>query len=192
MTDTQTIIQEVPPASPAATGIFGTKIPSSIAFAVGVLLFFMPFIDIKCNTVSLQKVSGAQLATGFDIKTPGTDNSLFGNLEHMADNEKKAEKKLEKKEANGYAMAAWGLGLLGLILSLVNARAGGIGGVITGILSAVAMIGLLVDVNQTIKSDIGSQGEGVVIRVDFTFWFFVTLIAFLAAAFFSYKRMGSK
>ena len=49
-------------------GIFGTKIPSSVAFGIGVLLFFMPFVDIKCNTMTLQTVSGVQLATGFEVK----------------------------------------------------------------------------------------------------------------------------
>ena len=37
-------------ASAAATpGVLGTKMPSTVAFAVAVLLFLMPFIDIKCN-----------------------------------------------------------------------------------------------------------------------------------------------
>lgn len=31
----------------AAPGMFGTKMPSSIAFAVGILLFLLPFAAIK-------------------------------------------------------------------------------------------------------------------------------------------------
>ena len=39
-------------------GILGTKIPAAVTFGIAVLLFFMPFINIKCNSLTLQKVSG--------------------------------------------------------------------------------------------------------------------------------------
>ena len=82
MSEVPTIGDQAPDASPAPQpGIFGTKIPSSVAFGIGVLLFFMPFVDIKCNSMTLQKVTGAQLATGFEIKGPGSDNSLVGDFE---------------------------------------------------------------------------------------------------------------
>ena len=104
------------PSSTALPGIFGTKIPSSVAFGIGVLLFFMPFIDIKCNNLTLQTVTGVQLATGFEIKGPGSDNSLVGNLEKIDKDNTSAIRKGEKKEANMFTLAALGLGIIGLVI----------------------------------------------------------------------------
>lgn len=75
---------------------------------------------------------------------------------------------------------------------------------ITGVLSAGAMIGLLLDIKKQAKIDVPNLGETQTtnnglnlgdmkmgITVDFTPWFYISLIAFLAAAFFCYKRMQS-
>ncbi|MBK8140726.1 MAG: hypothetical protein IPK57_06725 [Chitinophagaceae bacterium] len=175
--------------APAAPGLFGTKIPSSVSFAVGVLLFFMPFLDIKCNNMSLQKISGIELATGFHIKSPGGNNSLMGNFENNTGN--KAENKGDKKDPNMFALAALVLGIGGFVVSLLNHRAGGFGGMLTGALSAAAMIGLMMDIKSDIKKELLGGKDGVTIAVEFTPWFYIAIIAFLAAAFFCYKRIQS-
>jgi hypothetical protein len=177
--------------SPAATttinsGIFGTKIPSSVAFIVAVLLFFLPFVDIKCNDISLQKVSGIELATGFNIKGPGSDNSLFGNVE------KNTGAKGEKKDPYVYALVALALGVGGFLLSLINKKTTAFGGIIMGALGTAAMIGMMIDIKADIKGEGLGTEDGVKVAVEFTLWFFVTIIAFLAAAFFSYRRMRSE
>lgn len=208
MTEIQSTESYIPAsASTPQPGIFGTKIPSSIAFGVGVLLFFMPFLDIKCNTMVLQKVSGVQLATGFQIKSPGSDNTLVGGFENMNDNDTKATTKGEKKEPNMLALAALVLGVIGLVFALLNAKTGGTGGIITGILAAVALIATMIDVKSKVKAEMpglrnrpggddasgfDKLGDSIYIAVDFTAWFYIAVIAFLAAAFFCYKRMQLK
>jgi hypothetical protein len=200
-------LQPTPAPAPASTplpGIFGTKIPASVAFGIGVLLFFMPFIDIKCNDMTLQTVTGAQLATGFEIKGPGSDNSLVGNLEKMDTDDNKMNRKGEKKEANIFALVALGLGVIGLVLSLIDKKGGMNGGVITGILGVMALIATLIDVKRKVKMDmpeLGNKtrstgttdfdklGDSMYIAVDFTPWFYIAVIAFAAGAFFCYKRM---
>ena len=195
------------PATAPQPGIFGTKIPSSVAFGVGILLFFMPFLDIKCNSMTLQKVSGIQLATGFQIKSPGSDNSLLAGFENMNDDDKKLSIKKEKKEPNMLALAALGLGVAGLVFSLLKAKSGGTGGLITGLLAAVALIATMIDIKSQVKAEMpdlrnrsmGNAGSGfdklgdsIYIAVDFTPWFYITVIAFLTAAFFCYKKMQVK
>ena len=195
------------PASTPLPGIFGTKIPSSVAFGIGVLLFFMPFIEIKCNNMTLQTVSGVQLATGFEIKGPGSDNSLVGGLEKMNNDNTNVTKKREKKEANMFALVALGLGIIGLVLSLLDKKAGVTGGVITGILAVVALIATLIDVKRKVKmampeldnktrstgaTDLDKLGDSMYIAVDFTPWFYIAVIAFAAGAWFCYKRMQIK
>lgn len=195
----------IPQPSPVRQpGLFGTKIPSSLAFGIVILLFFMPFLDIKCNSMVLQKVSGMQLATGFKIKSPGSDNSLIGGFENMNDDEAKATAKIEKKDPNFLALAALGLGILSLVLCLMNAKTGGSGGMITGILGGVALIATMIDVKSKLNAELpGLQnkagrnavtgfdklGDNIYIAIDFTPWFYIAIIAFFTGAFFCYKRM---
>lgn len=193
----------------APPGMFGTKIPSSVSFVVAILLFLMPFVDIKCNNMSLQTVTGVELATGFKIKKGDSGNSFLNDLKigEGEDKDSKTTKRDTQKDPNLYAMVALGLGVLGLLLSFTNARAAIGGAMVTGIGSAGALIGLMLDIKKKVKLDMGSTGssgtEGGLgdfgkgftdkmgITVDFTPWFYVTVVAFLAAAFFCYKRMKS-
>jgi len=203
-------------AAPASRGMFGTKIPSSVAFVVGVLLFFMPFIDIKCNNMSLQTVSGIQLATGFKMKNSSSDNSFLNDLktDKVDETITKTTTKSDKKDPNMYAMIALGLGVMGLLLSLTNVKAAIGGAMLTGIGAAGAMIGLMLDIKKKVKldmpdlsdktpdNDVGNTidkigdkvndlTDKVNISVDFTPWFYVAVVAFLVAAFFCYKRMSA-
>jgi len=200
----------------ATRGMFGTKIPSTVAFAVGILLFFMPFIDIKCNNMSLQQVKGFELATGFQMKKGSSNNPYLDDIksDRVDDEITKATTKSDKKDPNLFAMVALGLGVLGLLLSFTNVKAAIGGAMITGIASAGALIGLMLDIKKKIKTDLpsmgdkgGGSGDGSLsdkmsdfgkelgdkmnITVEFTPWFYVAVVAFLAAAFFCYKRMQS-
>jgi len=205
-----------PAPLPASPGLFGSKIPSSVAFVVAILLFFMPFIDIKCNNMSLQQVSGFQLATGFKMKNSSSDNSYLNDIKSdKVDNEiTKATTKTDKKEPNLYAMIALGLGVLGLGLSFTNAKASLGAAMVTGVASAGALIGMMLDLKKKAKlempdvsdktpdNDVGNTIDKIGdkmsdltdkmnISIDFTPWFYIAVIAFLAAAFFCYKRMSA-
>lgn len=206
------------PAS-SAPGMFGTSVPSSVSFIVAVLLFFMPFLDIKCNGMKLQSVSGFQLATGVTIKNSGSDVPLLDDVktDGMDKAITKTATKSDKKNPNLYAMVGLGLGVIGLGLCFVkNKMAAGVG-MVTGVLGAGALIGLMLDVKKQVNNDmigkmadktkdvtqgevpdldtgfnkIGNQLSDMNITVDFTPWFYLAVIAFLAGAFFCYKRMSS-
>lgn len=169
------------PVSNTAVSGF-SKLPSSVSLSIAVLLFFLPFLDIKCNNISIQKISGIELATGFQIRTPGTDNSLPGNVE------KNTGTKGEKKDPYVYALVALALGVAGLLLSFLNSKVGAFGGIVTGVCAAGAMIGMMIDVKQDIRGEGLGTEDGVRVAVEFTPWFYVSLVAFLVAAFFSFRR----
>ena len=200
----------------SSPGLFGTKMPTAIAFAVAILLFLMPFVDIKCNNMSLQQVSGIQLATGFKMKNNSSDNSFLNDIktDKVDETITKTATNTDKKDPNLYALIALGLGVLGLALSFTNAKAAISGAMVTGIASAGAMIGLMLDIKKKVKldmpnlsdktpdNDIGNAMDKMGdkmndltnkmnISVDFTPWFYISVIAFLAAAFFCYKRMSA-
>ena len=104
-----------------------------------------------------------------------------------------------------FALAALGLGLISLVLSLLNGKGSITGGVITGTLSVAALIGTLIDIKKKVKLDmpeinnrardsggLDRLGDGMYIAVDFTPWFYITVIAFALGAWFCYKRMQVK
>jgi hypothetical protein len=95
--------------------------------------------------MSLQTVSGIQLATGFKMKNNSSDNSFLNDFktDKVDETITKTTTKSDKKDPNLYAMVALGL------------------------------------------------GDKMNITVDFTPWFYIAVIAFLAAAFFCYKRMSA-
>ena len=191
--------------------VLSGKIPSSVTFLVAILLFVMPFIDIKCNNMSLQQVTGLQLATGFKMKDKDSKNSWLDE-DKKEETTTKTKDKSSDKDPNLYAIIALGLGVLGLGLSFTNAKAAIGGAMVTGIASAVSLIGLMLDVKKKVRLDMGSNdtkttttdslsngldnfgkelSEKMNISVDFTPWFYIAVIAFLVAAFFCYKRMSS-
>jgi hypothetical protein len=197
MDQQQPLISPTPPVSPSppSGGAFGTGIPSSVAFLVAILLFFMPFVDIKCNNMSLQTVKGIDLATGFKMKSNDISADKTETKDSTSD---------DKKKPNMYALAAIVLGVVGLLLSFVKARTAISGALFTGILGAAALIGMMIDIKRQVKLDmpkgsskttddiskgISDMTDKINISVDFTPWFYLSVIAFLAAAFFCYKRM---
>jgi hypothetical protein len=186
------IAQAAIPDEPAPQKTYSkAKRPSSIAFLIGALLFFLPFLEIKCNNMSLQKLTGAELATGYKIKGPGSQNTLFEGLLNENTTGKPAIAKDDNKQPNLFALSALALGALGLILSFTNIKAAGIGGLLTGALAAGSLIGLMIDVYRQLKAEMnfGEVKSDVNITVDFTPWFYLSVISFIAAAYFSYKRM---
>ena len=189
MTEPQSTIPQTQVTPTPSPGTFGTKIPSTVTFAVGILIFFLPFLEITCNSMTIQSVSGIQLATGFKIKSdPG--NSIMSGIDNADDfKNDRTEKKTDRENPNIYAALALVFGILGLILSMRNLKTGGTGGLIMGLLASVALIGLLIDVGNRIKFKMPSKDEQLNISIGMTPWFYISIIVFLAAAFFSYKRL---
>jgi hypothetical protein len=186
MTEPQSAVPQTQVTPTPSPGAFGTKIPSTVTFAVGILIFFLPFLEITCNSMTIQSVSGVQLATGFKIKSdPG--NSFMGD--GFNNTETTTARKTDRETPNIYAALALLFGILGFILSMRNLKTGGTGGLIMGLLTAVALIGLLIDVGNRIKFKMPSKDEQLNISIGMTPWFYVSIIVFLAAAFFSYKRL---
>jgi hypothetical protein len=164
---------------------------TSIAFLVAVLLFLLPFVDIKCNGRSLATNTGIGLALGTDYKTTGDLKSLengFGGGTQDVEKEKGKEK--ENSKMYVVALAALLLGILGVAVSFMNARSGK-ATMVMGILAAIGLIVLMIQIKSDIKSQQGTdQTDGfgsVKVTAEFTTWYFLSLISFLAAAFFSYR-----
>ena len=182
----------VPPPPVPPYGVFGTKIPSVVAFTIGILLFFLPFAEIKCNGNVYAKNSGFGIAIG---KAWTSIERTFGNRP----NETTKTEGNQKNDPNPYAIVGLALGVIGLVLSFANARAAIGGALISGILATAALIGLLFDLNKQVRdpnpvkhkigTELDSTLKEIKVTIDFTPWFYIAVISFLAASFFCYKRM---
>jgi hypothetical protein len=180
-------------------GIFATKIPSAVTFGVGILLFFMPFVDIRCNSITLQKVTGVELATGFEIKGPGSDDTVVGDFERMNDKKADADLREGKNDPNMFALIALAMGVLAFIFSLFITKSALTGAVITGALSVAALIGAMFDIKSQAQVDIpeiinssvesAKSKNDMYISVGFTAWFYIATLAFILATWLCYKRM---
>lgn len=193
---------------PTTTNVFGTKIPSAVTFAVAVLLFLLPFAELKCKTPeqrqdSLFKLNnigmsftntGLGLALGSEWKT-NMPNSRFFDSDRREDGWKKD---MKSPEPNSWAIVALVLAVAGLGISFTKARAWAAVGAAAGALSAAALIGLMLDLQKQSKDLVSetqragnsltvTEGSGFILY--FTPWFFVAVVALVVASFFSYKRM---
>src|SRR5258705_891507 len=91
---------------PVSSGIFGTKIPSTVAFAVGVLLFLLPFSEIKCGSTTLANKSGLDITMGNEWKSIST--GLFNRNDFQQ--KSLSATKEQKGQTQNFAIAALGLG----------------------------------------------------------------------------------
>lgn len=165
------------------------KYSVSISFLAGILLFFLPFVEIKCNATPLYEAKGIDLVTGFTVK----------NNQHIREfDDTTLDIKNERQQGNSFAIAAFAFGILGLILSLLNFKSQTALCMITGALAAFSLIGLLIDLKSdltkwnrsSIKNPDGFLGglANIKVSVDFTAWFYISLVSFLAAAYLAYQK----
>lgn len=163
---------------------------SSASFLVAILLFLLPFVEIKCNDQPLASNTGIGLAFGTDYKTTSQMKTLdnpFGKT-----SSEKAVTEKQKGEMYVSALIALILGAIGLALSMVNSKPN-TAGVIIASLAAICLIVLMIQIQMDIKDKPLKGGEddfgsNIKVTAEFTAWYYLSLISFIAAAFFSYRR----
>jgi uncharacterized membrane protein YqgA involved in biofilm formation len=109
-------------------------------------------------------------------------------------------KKQMKQKPNYYAITALAMAVLGLGLSFMNPKQVAVITTVAGGIATGALIGLMIDLNRKSKdiiSEMQNAGNGFNAEVHanlsltFTPWFFIVIIAMLAATVFSYMRILS-
>ncbi|HWC54580.1 MAG TPA: hypothetical protein VG676_13420, partial [Chitinophagaceae bacterium] len=207
-----TIQQPTPPPPPSysnqapSRGMFGTRIPSTVAFAVGILLFLLPFSEIKCSNAKFTNTTVKFTNTGLNIalgkEWKRESSNLFGT-DNKAESSSETGK-INMGNAQYFAIAALVFGMIGLLLSFINAQTGGYGGVVTGLLSAGTLLGMMFEIKKWFNDSmaknamdqsqnnadsfgldkLGNTLNDIKPTLNFTPWFYVAMVAFLAAAFF--------
>ncbi|HEY0433229.1 MAG TPA: hypothetical protein VGC95_05125 [Chitinophagaceae bacterium] len=180
------------------TGLFGTKIPASAAFIVAILLFFLPFAEVKCNNSPLANNTGVGLAMGTEWKEVVSRNLFGDSFGRGNDSRSSNESALKKQDANVFAIAALGLALLGLLLALLAPLSGGKVNLVVALLAAASLIAMLVDLKSKVKSDNSIKSSefnvnaDMSISVDGTPAFYFAVLLLVLAGIFCNLRANSK
>jgi len=178
-------------ATPPSPSLFGTKIPSSIAFLLAILLFLLPFAEIRCNGAAVANNTGIGIATGAEWKEVVTKN-IFGN--GFQNNPSTNDTKVQKQDPNIFAIASLALGVIGGLIAFLTPKGGGRFNLFVGALAAVSLIAMLIDLRSKAKSENSIKSSdldfnaGIAITVDGTGWFYFTIILFILGGVFSYLQ----
>jgi hypothetical protein len=186
------------------TGVLKNRFGVAGSFTVGVLLFFLPFINVKCNDVKLASATGIQLSAGFEFQ-PGKDWENFGRMFGTEAEKKKPADDLRSEDLsrsttsaskpgnihslgpNYFLAAALTAGVFGLIFSLIPFKKRWLCCLIagwTGITGFIISVFAIFDKTSEYRVDAGF----IKLSVNFTFWFFLSLIAFIAAVVLSHRQ----
>ena len=179
----------------AVNSFYATPRLTTVSFAVGLLLFLLPFAEIKCNGASVAHLSGLNMVTGSAPKMAGDLENMtqaFGQYENP---NTKINRREEKGKVYAFAVIALLLGIGGLAVSLTKKAPFNQLEMLLGAAGAVALIVLMMQVKSDVNSQLKNEHTDVEgfsgmmrVSVDFTAWFFLCVLSFLASAFFSYKQ----
>lgn len=166
------------------------KLVVSLSFLVACLLFLLPFAEFKCENEKFAEATGIGLVSG-NTKTAGRLKTLenYGNRLD-ADGDRKATT-VAASDSNEFAIAAIALGVAGLLLSIFGFdKVPKVCGVIA-VLCVIAMAAIQFDLRSNIAREEDkylSAGESFDLSIRFTVWYYVSVLAFLAAALFSFRK----
>ncbi|HVZ55995.1 MAG TPA: hypothetical protein VG870_05000 [Chitinophagaceae bacterium] len=171
------------------------RMPSTLLFAAGVLFFLLPFLDIQCNGVSLVRVSGLNLATGFELA--GTRaHTVIGSMQRMMPDEPMSRSyRGDTHQANPYAVSALLAGVLGLLLSFLKFRGSNLLAGLLGAGAALSLAGLMVDIHAKVGAQIGRAPAGgdagldVQVAVVYTPWFYLAILVFAGASYYCLRAL---
>ena len=187
--------ESMPQVSTTPRGVFGRNIPSAVAFLVGILLFLLPFAEVRCNGTALANNTGLGIAVGSDWKEVVTKN-MFGVSDGTENTEKKEYTR--SHNPNVFAIIALTLGVIGFLVAVIAvARKSNVNFYI-GLLAAASLVAMLVDLRSKAKSDtsVNASDLGVnatmKVTVDGTAAFYIAVIAFIVAAILSLQRSKVK
>lgn len=166
----------------------------TLSFVVGLLLFFLPFVSLKCGSVTLLQNTGVGIAMGSSWKLPVGNTDLLKNL----GNQKTQVSEVKEYQAglSIYLLVAIVTALFGIAISFSNLSWRKQAGMVAGLLCCALMLALMIHLSISLRQGLQSSAtekpdvakyQGL-IKIQFSIWFFLSVAAFAAAAFFNYKQ----
>ncbi len=167
---------------------------ATLCFALGMLLFLLPFAEFKCGSMSLLGNTGIGIAIGQEWKV----TAGLGKNEFMKkwDESNKKDKELMKEGPNIFAIVALVAGLFGIVIAFIKVKWRTLAGMCAGILGSVMLLALMIQFKWLMRSMLSEKAAGDgpdfdvggILKLQFTFWYYLSLLSFIAAAFFNYMK----
>jgi hypothetical protein len=184
------------------TGHFRSKYTSTVSFAIGTLLFLLPFLNIKCNDTKLMSATGVQMAVGFKVEPSGELNSLTNGIlgnENRRDifedrstsgNDTSKTDKAQVKNTlppNYFLLTAMIMALAATVISFIPFKNRWMFCYIAGWVSVLGFLITIIWVLVELKQYSVNLGGFINLSVNFTAWFFLSLLAVVAGSLFSHN-----
>lgn len=201
----------IPPAIPAPPrpGLLGTSLPSSVAAIAALLLFLLPFAELRCKSTSDKNDLGGLnftgsggtvfTNTGLGLAIGSQWKANLGAFGSFAD---KNEMSNRKQDPNTFALVALVLAAAAAAFTFVRHKGGIVLTLLAALGSVAALVGLFFDLrSQVLKVPAGSSGsedgsnpfnldqyKDVGLEIAFTPWFFACAVLLLATVWLSFRR----
>lgn len=133
---------------------------------LALFFFLLPWLDLTCAGEKVETLSGVDMLTGSEYQAP---SGYYGETETY------------RSDPEWLAIAAFGVGVVGIGLFFLRTRMAAVARGALGILGAAFLLGL----KFKIDSDIQNQGEGV-IGGTYLAGYWLTFLCFVAAAIVSF------
>jgi hypothetical protein len=175
---------------PTVENIAGRRTLIPVCFAAVAILFFFSFADFKCNGKTAASVTGFNLVTGTHIQTPASafdNSSLFDDFD-SASTRRPTTDAGEKIDPNLWAILAFISAITGVVVFWRKEKKEALYGTALGSVGFLALIIL----RYVIKNKVEAQGAMLQIETDFTFVYWLCVLAFIVAGALSYLRLTNR
>ncbi|TAL51444.1 MAG: hypothetical protein EPN92_00680 [Chitinophagaceae bacterium] len=154
-----------------------------LIYTIAILMFFLPFIEIRCNGLPLAKATGIELVLGTEIKPINKidrPTNTFDWIEHG-----------KKRGPNIFALMAIGMALVGLGFSFSKLKQKLLLNFAIGALGVITMTGLAIQLKTSLNDELKVQMEegNANISLSFTAWFIFVFICFIIITLVGWKHM---
>jgi hypothetical protein len=168
---------------------------TSIVLVIALLLFLLPFSRIKCSTYTVAQNTGIGLATGkrWQVTFMGINNDT---IKELGDSSKSGNSQKEYKTGiNWFVLGSLLFGVIAMVFSFLNWPHRSLAVMGASLVSALLLIAAFIHLKISLsKLSTGNKSDSLdfnmsgMIKVDFTIWYYLSLVAFAAAAFLAYKH----
>ena len=166
--------------------IYRKKHLTGASYLVAVLLFLLPFVEIRCNDQPLATNTGVGLAFGLEWKEAGQIKAMTNTFDGLPGANTMEQKKDSDAKIYVLALIALVLGIAGLMITVTTEFPGKVNTII-GVLAAMCLFGVMIHLNIDIK-DRDEGDSPYKATAHFTPWYYISTLCFLLAAFFNNQR----
>jgi len=150
------------------------------------ILFFFPFVTIKCNNSDFKRLSGIELATGWEMGADSHNSSTdsTGTSFHEDKSPVISLKEFKTIDRNYFALAAFILAMSGLLLSLLLKNESQMMEGIIGLAGMMCLLLMRIQLDNSIGEKTSQEQDLANVRISFEYLtaYWLSIVCFLIEA----------